>query len=242
MVALFNWLANRVGMPAPGNPSPTPAPAPKPDDKKTQGSPLAPFEKMWQPPEPTDGKQKQEPFKVSLDPAKLREAVGKIDLVKAIDPKVLADAAKGNTDALALALNAAAQAGIEQSMMASANILNTALEANRKEFQDTVLPEALRKAQTRETVGSTGKLKKITNEPALAPLVDLVASQIASTNPNATQAEIAEHTQLIFDHLAGIVAPQTETPAQGNNIVNPAPAKEMDWQGYFGETPTPSSS
>lgn len=171
---------------------------------------------------------------INADPAKLMEAAKKIDFTKAVNPEVLANAAKGDVAALTAAINEAAQAGFAQSAGTTAALVRQALEMQAKSFKEQVIPEILRDHAASQKLNDSNAL--FTN-PAVAPVVDMVKSQLALKFPTAYPAELAKHAETYFSGMATEMAKamgmQMVKPT-ATNASTPAGREPVDWGQYFG--------
>jgi hypothetical protein len=194
-----------------------------------EASPLDGFQKLWQK-EDTDAKPVSWTTNVTADPAKLKEVAAQADFVKQIDPAVMQQAAKGDPTALATAINLAAQAGFAQSAAATAGIVENALATQAANFRDVVVPDILRRNAISQEVRADNPLFQ---NPAVAPLLQSVESQMATKYPNSTPSQIS---QMAKDYLTGFskellgangmeVTQRSATPAVSRG--------DTDWEKYF---------
>lgn len=203
-------------------------------------SPLGEYTKLWD----TDPNAKPEPSMVptfNVDPKKMMEAAATVDFTKTISPELLEKASKGDPQALAEAINKAAQMGYAQSAGATTKIVEKALADQAKVFQEQVMPNILRKHLTDQTLSTD----TILNNPAMKPLVDAAKTQIAAKYPTANAAEIERHTLSYFDGFSSelmksrgfTVTKAAELNADGSSTQ--LGAKQEDWGKFFGVEGTP---
>lgn len=199
-------------------------------------SPLDGYSKLW---ETADTDLKPTPLvpQMTADPAKLLEAAKGVDFTKAMRPEVLEAASKGDSAALGTLINEAAQAGYAQSAMATTKIVEAALTKQAKTFQETVMPEILR----RHSISQTNRADNpIFDNPAVKPMLEGLENQLAIKNPTATAADISAHAKIILTGMAEDIVKQSgrtiaETPSQ--EVVRAGARKEPDWEVLFGVAP-----
>lgn len=217
--------------------TPTPANAANPNTAFGNGgdpakAPLGNFDKMWDI-DPTR-KAPESPVPVfNSDPTKMMELAGTVDFTKHIAPELLARATKGDGAALVEAINKAAQAGFAHSNLATTEIVKTALTQMTAKYENDVIPRILAAERTRNHVAEDNPI--FTN-PAAKPVVDLISSQMMSTYPQASSAEIKS---MVGEYLtgfasmtlgnAGMVVTDPKV-AQAANKGQPKPRAEPDWE------------
>lgn len=210
-------------------------PAAFPKAKDGDESPLANYQELWN---IADKDRKQLPPispPIPVDAKKLKEAAAGIDFRQAIDPEVLKKAAAGNdAEALSAALNQAAQAALVQSHAATAKLVEAALARQAEAFQARI-PEILRSHETRVSLRENEAVAEVYNNPAIAPLVNLVENQVAAKFPNAGPEELRKY---VSEYLAG--ASEAIVGASGRQVVDPATApnkgkgrKETNWENFL---------
>lgn len=238
-MSIFDMLFEKVtggrkpvdNTPSPNNNNTVPGNTNTPPADNSNASPLANYAELWQPVKADpNNPQPDRAVKLAMDPEKLREAVGKVDFTKAIKPEDLAAAAKGDSGAMAAIINQASQAGMAHMLAASANIVESALAKQAAIFENTILPEAVAKAGDKTAVA--GKLD-IAKNPVFAPLVETVSNQIRLKNPQATDAEVADHAHRIFSELGKELTGGSNTTNTGSNSSAKPQGKEMDWVEYM---------
>jgi len=194
----------------------------------SSASPLAKFEDVWKTPDTATNDQTGGMF-ANLDPAKLLESARKVDFSKAVTPETLSAITAGGPEAaqaLVTALNAVAQQGYAQSAMATAKIVDQALQEQAKNFQRD-LPNQVKRFSVSENMAATNPLL---SNPAVQPMAEALKEMLIRKNPNATAAEINTQIGDYFSTLGSAFAPKpAETPAQKQ-----ARANEVDWSSFLG--------
>lgn len=167
-----------------------------------------------------------EPFFAKTDPAKVMESARKTNFANMTQEQMTAIAAGGPEalKAMAAVLNNATQNVYGQGAIASTKMIDQALAAQRKQFED-MLPGLITKHQASSGLQQSNPLF---SNPTLAPMVEMVQERILAKNPNATPQEIQQQTSLFFDTMGVQFAPKSQASA------NPAP-RETDWSKYMGE-------
>ncbi len=185
-------------------------------------SPLDKFNDLWKP--PTEG-EAPEPFGLNLDPAKLLEAANKADFSKFISKEELAKIEAGGpqaTEALANILNTSLKAVYGQSSVATAKIVEAAVDRAREQFIKN-LPSFIKQEQAHS---SLLRENPAFNSPAVSPIIDSLKSQLAAKYPKATSDEL---TQMAKDYLTGVA--QTISPP-AKPVKSEVPKAE-DWSDFL---------
>lgn len=199
-------------------------------EKTGEKSPLDGFQDLWQ---IDDKDRKQLPPvapQIAVDPKKMQDAAKALDFSKAIDPEAAKKALAGDTEAFAGILNEVARAATVQASAASARVTEAALKAQSDAFQARI-PEILR---THEASVGLRQDTQVYDNPALAPLVSLVETQMAAKYPNATPEQLRKQTNDFLQGAASSIVGST-----GKQIIDPAPTggknvrKETDWTKFL---------
>jgi hypothetical protein len=211
------------------NPAPTPQNPPgntapngvvPPDGEKP--SPDAKFNELWQ---PVKKDKEQTSPEDSLTPEKMLEAASKVDFTKVLDAESLAKIKAGGDDAvqaLAQLLNRTGQAVYGQSTVVAQKLAERAVAKAREEFAAEV-PNLVRRHSNREALLTDNAAFK---DPAVAPIVQAVQTQLEQKFPNATAEELKTLAREYFAHAAGKLNPTPVAP------VDPA-KKDVDWDEWF---------
>lgn len=200
-------------------PSGTPAAQPNPQD------PFKDFNGLWD--IDLTKVNPNEPFFAKTDPAKVMESARKTNFANMTQEQMTAIAAGGPeaVKAMQAILNGAAQSVYGQGAIASTKMIDQALSAQRKQFED-MLPGLITKHQASSGLQQSNPLF---SNPTLAPMVEMVQERILAKNPNATPQEIQQQTSLFFDTMGVQFAPKPQAST------NPA-QRETDWGAYMGDT------
>jgi hypothetical protein len=210
-------------------------------------SPLANYADLWAKPDPSKPAPTAPTLvpNMQVDASKIMEAARGMNFSQGLDPALLARLEKGNDpEAVQLMVNAVAQNAYAQSAMATTRIVQSAMQLQEKNFNETVMPSVLRKFAVSSAVAEN----PISNDPAAAPLLQALESQLSQRYKEATPAEIKKHAS---DYLTGFA--QAVVRANGGIITNPADtlaangnqmgmkAKEVDWEKFFDVEPLSAS-
>jgi hypothetical protein len=244
MTKLFGAQPTPGPMPTPAqqavtnNPATNPAPQ-EPHSSATTGNngvvppnanepappPLDQYKDLWQP-TPIDPNAPKPPE--GVDPAKIMEAAAKVDFSKLLDQGTLAKVVAGGegaVGALAEILNKQSQTVYGQSMAATARIVEEAVGRAEQKFADQ-LPSLIKRQNTNESLFSENPAF---NNPALAPVIHAIQTQLVQKYPKATSSELTKMAKEIFQGAAQTFAPPTPAP-QGKG------KKEEDWSAYLGQS------
>jgi hypothetical protein len=192
--------------------------------KDSDASPLVEFKDLWQP-TPTDpNAPKNVPQGVS--PEKLMEAASKVDFSKVLDQESLAKIAAGGQEAviaLSTLLNKTAQQVYGQSMVVTSRIVDQAVQEATARFAASV-PSLVRNQSVNENLFAKNPALQ---DPAVAPVVQAIQSQLAEKYPKASSLELVAMAERILSGAAEKFAPQkaSETKPQGR--------AEEDWSAYL---------
>lgn len=199
---------------------------PKPPTNNDPASPLAGFADLWQTPD-TANNNSASPFPVfTADPQKLMEVAKKMDFARII-PKDKAELAmKGDAQAFGEVINAVTQAAFAQSTQAATHLINAGLKQQHEKLVAEVLPAAVREHTVRDQVRADNP---IFSNPATAPLLDGLESQLRVKYPQATAAEISKYAKDYVTQFADVVRGGPAAPAS-NNAGNRSAATEPDWE------------
>jgi hypothetical protein len=214
-----------------------------PATAKGEASPLANYENLW-----TIDTTKATPTPtltpaMTVDPTKIMEVARTMDFTKGLDAEVLSKASKGDVEALASLINGASQNAYAQGAMATTQIVRNAFSLQEKNFNESVMPSILR----RHSISNAVAENPLSNNPAAAPLLQTLESQLAAKYPTASPAEIKTHAEQYLTGLATeIVRGQGGTILPKDNAGNDNPyglgsRKDEDWEKFFGVPATMSS-
>lgn len=172
---------------------------------------------------------------LNLDPAKLMENASKIDFVKALDPALVDQALSGDRAAFLQVLNSTMQFGFANSTMASAKMMEGSLSNAENILTKNVLPAAFRNRDVNQALAANNP---IFSDPAVAPLMNLLQSQLQQKHPTASAEEIATTAAAYIGQMSNKFV-----TAQGGKIVQEAQRTsaggyaspgEADWDTLLG--------
>ena len=238
--AIFgNRQPQQVAAPAPApaaptnNPAQNPAPAapassavtapngavPADGNKPGDQSPGDKFATLWEPvktEEPKPGEQSQ-----GLTPEKMLEAASKVDFTKNLNPEIVQKLQAGGPEAVQATLalmNQTSQQVYGQGLVVTQKLIERAVEQAQERFV-AQLPNLVKSQTAQEALAAANPA--FTN-PAVAPVVDAVKSQLQLKFPKASSQEIAQMAQDYFKEAAGVFAgkpatQQTQTTAAGED-------------------------
>ena len=172
----------------------------------TGESPLDAFKTLWDTPTDGDGKPivpASNTPSVAFDPAKVAEAIGKVDFLSQIPQDLLAKATSGGAQAFSQVVNQSNRAVF---MMAAASFtkLMEQTTANQQKQLEAMIPDLVRKHGARDALMSD----PVFSHPAVSPLVEAVSAQIQRKHPQATQAQVADMARkYLKDTFAAVGAP-----------------------------------
>lgn len=189
-------------------------------------SPFAEFEKLWDTPTLPEGQTADAPIQFNIDPAKVNQSARGIDFTKTITPALLEKinaGGEGATQAMLQAMNEMGQSVFAQAMMANTKILEKGLESGHQRVQKT-LPDAVRKQAIGQALREDNPL--FTN-PATAPMLEMLETQLTAQFPGATAAQIKDHARKYLTSFADEAAKLKPAPAQSKGTSRAV--RETDW-------------
>jgi hypothetical protein len=189
-------------------------------------SPLTKFEKVWETPVVDPNKPDPNgPAVVSPDPAKIMAAAAQVDFTKIISQDDLAKITAGGpeaTQALVAILGKQGQEIFGRSMQATAKIVENAVGTAEERFNQR-LPQAVNRVNARGQLLSENPAFQ---NPAVAPLIEMVQNQLALKHPNASPQELAALSKEYMQAAAGVFNPaKPQAAATG--------PKDEDWSAYM---------
>lgn len=219
---------NQPTMPLPGSDPTNPTvPAGTADPATT---PLDAFSNLWETPKVDPNSPQVDPnnYFATLDPAKVMESAKKVNFAnQQVTPEMLAEVAKGGegaVKAMMQLINQSSQAVYGQSALATASIVQKALDAQREQFQKQ-LPGILKSQLVSDSLATENPIFK---NPALQPMVEMARTQILQKFPNATQAEVKQQVVDFFSAMQGALAPK---PAKSNS----KSSNDTDWDEWVSQ-------
>jgi hypothetical protein len=186
-------------------------------------SPFADFQKLWDTPVADPNKPQDGPIKFNIDPSKVNQSAKNIDFTKTVTPALMEKVkagGEGAMEAMLSAMNEMVQASFAQTMMANTKILESGLESSHQRVQAS-LPGTIRKQAVGQALREDNPLF---SNPATAPMLQMLETQLTSQFPTATIAEIQEHAKRYLSAFAGEVT-KTQTVAAPQD----PRGKEIDW-------------
>lgn len=199
-------------------------------NKSKEETPLAQFDKLWQP-DATDPNAPKKPEGVfgDVDPKKFMEAAGKIDFAKAVTPEEMQAIAAGGESAqkaMAAMLNKVAQGAYAQSAFASTKMIEAAL-AKAKDGFVAELPQHIR----RESLSSTLREENpVFANPAVQPIISAMEEQFTRKYPNATTAEITTMAKQYISELGTAFTGQKKI---GGDTSAQNAVSQQDWEEWI---------
>lgn len=169
-----------------------------PEVKQDGNTPLEEYGKLWEV-DPTATKPSPLVPDLSVTPEGLQRHAATMDFAKGIDPKLVADALKGDVNSFLAVLNKVGQAGYAQAAGASAKITEMALSKQSETFMNEHLPRALRDANIQQAIQSDNP---IFSNPAVSPLLGNLETQLASKFPTESATQISNRAKVFLSGMA----------------------------------------
>lgn len=173
---------------------------------------------------------------LNLDPAKLAEAVNKMNFAGGLTPEMIAEAQQNPTKMVDI-LNRVARNSYVMSFQAVTSLIESAIGQNNSRFE-TVLGDRFRNFQ----IDMSTPQHKALQHPAVKPVIQALKQTIAMQNPELSPSEVqkrAEDYFLAMNKSISSIDTENATNSGTNRGVN-SPAAEPDWTKYLetGNLPT----
>lgn len=189
-----------------------------------QQSPADKFATVW---DTTGVKADPEPTPVfqNIDPKKVLESAKQVDFSRVLTPEILSKITAGGQEAataFAEALNGVAQNVYAQSAMASAKMVDTALEKQREQLT-AQMPSMVKQLALQDSLKTANPLL---NDPAVQPVVQALSQTLRMKHPDATVAEIQAQVNEYFGMLGERFQPKVAADKSKTKA-------EDDWSKFF---------
>lgn len=206
----------------PGNLPPA-APAASEPTTAEPKSPFAEFETLWQndPNAATPGTGNI----FNVDPAKLQEAASKVDFSKVVTPEMMQGIQAGGeeaTQAFLQAMNKMSQQVYAQSAAASIAMVEQATKKAKEQFTADI-PNLLKKQQVNANLRDENP---VLSDPAVAPLIQALESQLVVKFPNATPTELKDMAK---NYIAGLGSVFNKAEP----VKTESGPEDIDWEALF---------
>lgn len=234
-------IIQRIFGAAPAAPAPAPAapnslakagdmptqqtPQTSPNGVIPQESPLEKFSKVWEP-TPVDPNAPP-PGSGGVTAEQLMEAAGKVDFAKVIDPAALqaiAAGGEGATQAFVSSMQKMSQAVYGHSAYATTKIVEQAVSQAEDRFA-AKLPGLINSQSSKNELLQQNAAF---NNPAVAPIVQMIHAQIATKYPNASSSEITAMAKEMMQGAALVFNPVAPPSAKEQKA-----AAGEDWSKYL---------
>ena len=200
----------------------TPGTAPNgvvPNNVQTPETPLDNFKDLWEakPNENNSGNYTPE----QLDPAKLQEVVSKVNLASVVTPEMQQKIAAGGeeaTQAFSEAMNLVAQ----NTLMQSTTVANKMIESQVAKSMEAVLAKVPQLVKDQSVNSALNEANPLYSNPAVAPVIAAVKSQLQTKYPNATPKELTGMAQDFVEAMSTAFTPKDTTQSTDSN-------NEIDW-------------
>lgn len=190
-------------------------------------SPLAGFEKMWETAD-TDLKKTTLTPNMKVDPKTLTAAAANIDFKPLVNPELATKALAGDQAALGELLNSFGQGLYAQQAASTVKIVETAMNAQEKRFNEVVLPQKLKEHSTSASLRADNPLF---NNPAVAPVLNMVEQQLQIKNPTASAEQISKLAKDFVSQM-GLAIVTGDGKIVGDKPIEVANPKVTDWSTF----------
>lgn len=211
------------------------------DDGKP-ANPLDPFAKLWDAPTEEELKRQNANSGVdfeNVDANKMMEAAKKVDFTQILTPEMQQAIAKGGEEgmkAVIQAMNMTNQLTYGQSALAASKMIGAAVKQAKTEVASQI-PDLVKAAVVSSNLA---KANPVFQNPAVAPIVEGLKSQLLTKFPNATDAQLTEMAQNYFIGVSqsfGVIPPNKNSGNDGsdkkNKKQNMTGKPDDDWENFF---------
>ena len=195
-------------------------------------SPLDQFKDIWQPVE-TNPNQQASGILGNIDPTKVMEIASKTDFSKVISQDTMAKINAGGPEAMNAmmeAMNKIAQMAYGQSALAASKMVEQAATKMQTKFKDD-LPGEFKRLNVSENLRNDNP---IFQNPAIAPLISAMETQLTMKYPTASATEI---TKMAKDYIAGVgqaFNPSAPVTNQNGTPAGSTGGDSYDWSKFLG--------
>lgn len=201
--------------------------------KDGEASPLSGYKDMWEAADSGVSAATLVPNLVA-DPAAMMTAAKTFDFARTMDPEAVTKALQGDAASFGAVINSAVQAAFAQATTTSVNITKAALTEQAKQFETKYAPQMMRNAGIQDEVQAGISLAQ---DPAAAPIVNALTTQLSRKFPTATPAEIKTHVDNYMQEFAQKVVTGNGGRIQTAKDLAPRPGQlsrvETDWEKFF---------
>jgi len=201
-------------------------PAPSKDQ-----SPLAGFASLWETKD--DNKGNEAPSlvpKFNLDPTKFGESVSKMDFLSTLPAELQTKIAGGDFTAMLQAVNHVGQQAFARGVEVNTRMMETAFSNQANTLMTHTLPNTIKDHSTKTAVLD---MSPILNNPAVAPIVNIVRQQFTQHNPMATPAETAAAVNSYFQTFGQELLKGNGFDVQQSQKVAPGTPRQTDWGSFL---------
>ena len=191
---------------APANPNADPA---------TMLKPLDSFVEMFKPKVQDPNAPRQatlaDPILGPLDPNTFQQQVAQANFASTVPQDIMQKAVNGDVDAFQQALNFAAR----EAFAAAAQLSHGLVEHGSRTAADRVsasMDSRIKNFQIRSQ--NTGN--QALEHPAVAPMLNAVKMQLATSNPNLTPSQIQEQAEMYFTQMADVLTAPKRQAAEAS--------------------------
>ena len=202
-----------------------------PNKKTGEDSQLDSFKDIFTIPTDKDGNPQiqDDPLNqplINVDPAKLKEAAGKMNFAAGINSELLQKAMSGqDPQAFMQVLSAVGQNTFFAAMQMNANVVQQAFTKHNERF-DAALPGRIRDTQ----ISQSQAKHPVLNHPAAAPMVAALKKSIAATNPTLSPERVADMAENYVIAMANDI---NTVNSKTNDNQKSKQAGENDWMGLL---------
>lgn len=200
--------------------------------QQVEKSPSEQLAELWKIEPPKEPKAAIQAPTLNFDPAKVQQLSQGMDFTRnLVTQDDLAKIVAGGPDAvnvLMQTMNKVGQNVFAQATLANAKIVQGSLDANATNLQ-AALPSMVKTHTMQEAIVNSNP---VFNDPAVAPILDILKQQLVQAYPNATAQEIQAHANKAVLNLGKVVGAQDAQTTQTAQVQRNTGAPD-NWINYL---------
>lgn len=199
-----------------------------------ESSPFDKYSQLWQTGTTDEGQAGTKQL-VSMDPAKLAEATGRLNFAAGLKPEHVQAVLSGGENAAQAfqsALNTVAQQAFQTAMIGSSKLIEQALQSQRQELLGEIPGIFKNQMLNSQAFEENPAL----SHPSVRPLIEVLQTQFAAKFPEASNAELRKMAADYLTQTASLVSGkqfQDPQPQPAGGFGTSAVGAQPDWDNFF---------
>lgn len=202
----------------------------------TPASPMDKFSTLWQTTKTDEAAGGNKNY-VSMDPAKLAEATGKLNFTAGVKPELLQAVFSGGdqaVNALQQVINSSTQQAFQTAMIGASRLVEQALQSHRQDLLGEIPGMFKNQMLTSQVFEENPAL----SHPSVRPLIEVLQTQFAAKFPEASNAELRKMAADYLTQTASLVSGKAgqdsgQPLGNANQYGQQAMGQQPDWDNFF---------